>query len=229
MRAVLPFRGGAGPPTADGGLVPRRAAVGGVVLEVLVLAADSRGCVGVDLESGAFVRASFGGTSHPSLRQAQPLQAFDLVAARLAPQADQMPDVSRPETVMLDAPPTRTGRITSRRAERYLAGLTHPRRLPLLGFAGRSVPYWTLNGDRPSVTLAGPVVNTQLRSTPNGYECRFTWDGSRHQYPLGDRRLSLELERMGWPRYSPHDLHNYLGYRVRRLLIVLSPPHDGYC
>lgn len=202
---------------------------GGAVLDLLVLAADSRGCVGVDLESGAFVRASYGGTDHPSLRGAYPIEAFDVVAARIAPEPDQRADVSRPETVMLDAPPMRIGHLTPRKAERYLGRLRQPQRLPILGFAGRCVPYWTLSGDRPSVTLVEPVVNPQLRWQTDTFECRFTWRGSRHQYPLGDRRLATELERVGWPRYSAHDLHSYLGYRVRRLLIVLSPPHEGYC
>src|SRR3712207_3277027 len=192
MRAVLPFRNGVGAPSGNGSGPPHRVGMCGAELEILVLAADARGCVGIDLDSGAFVRASHSGAA------ADPFEAFAVVTGRIG--AASPPDASRPETVTLEAPPTRIGQMSRRRAERYLAALQHPRRNPLLGFAGRAVPYWTLNGDRPSLTLVEPVVSPQLRRAPTGYECRFTWNGARHQFPLGDRRLAAELEAVGWPR-----------------------------
>jgi hypothetical protein len=201
--------------------MPRRVAISGAELQMLVLAADARGCVGVDLDSGAFVRAS-----HPG-HDERMAEAFDIVTGRIA--GGDPPDASRPETVTLAAPPRVTGRLSGRRAERYLSALHHPPRGPLLGFTGRAIPYWTLNGDRPSVTLVGDIAGPQLRLAPAGYECSFTWQGARHQFVLGDRTLTAELRAVGWPRYSSRDLQTFLGYRVRRLLVVLTPPHDGYC
>jgi hypothetical protein len=199
-----------------------RVGLAGAELRVLVLAADTRGCVGVDLDSGAFVRASYTATCNESY------SSFDVVSGHIAA-TSQLPDVSRPETVELEAAPTLCGRLSARRVERYLDPLLHPRRRPLLGFTGRAVPYWTLAGDRPSLTIVDIATGPQLRQVAGGYECRFTWQGGRHQYPLGDRRLALQLEDVGWPRFSGRDLQRLLGYRVRRLLVVLTPPHDGYC
>ncbi|MDQ6927428.1 MAG: hypothetical protein M3159_02050 [Actinomycetota bacterium] len=199
-----------------------RVGVVGAELRVLVLAADTRGCVGVDLDSGAFVRASYSATPEDLF------SSFDLISGRIAP-SSQPPDASRPETVELEETPIRCGRLSERKAERYIDPLLHPRRGPLLGFAGRAVPYWTLAGDRPSVTMVDIATGPQLRRDAGGYECRFAWQGGRHQYALGDRHLAAQLEDVSWPRFSGRDLQRLLGYRVRRLLVVLTPPHEGYC
>ena len=188
---------------------------------MLVLAADAGGCLGVDLDSGAFVRARYHG-------EAKSLSPFDIVAGQIA-QAAHAIDASRPETVYLDHPPHPVGSLSPRRAERYLEPLHHPPRRSLLGFPGATVPYWTLNGDRPSLTLVDLVAGTRVYREAHQYECRFTWQSVRYHLPLVDRRLVNRLDGVGWPRYSSRDLESVLGHRVRRLLIALSPPHEGYC
>jgi len=200
-----------------------RVAVAGAELAMAVLAEEPDGCVAIDLESGAFVRAI-----HPPLPDDPAATALDVVTAEIAASLDP-PDAARPEAVLLAAPPTRTGRLTRRRAERYLAPLQHPPHGPLLGFAGVAVPYWTLSGDRPSVTLVEPTMGPQIRWGPAGYECRFAWQGTVHQLPLGDRRLAASLWRQGIDRCSGRTLTRELGFRVQRLLVVLTPPSDGYC
>ena len=200
-----------------------RVAVAGAELAMAVLADEPDGCVAIDLESGAFVRA----IHPPSPDDASP-GALDVVmgeiAAPLAP-----PDASRPEAVQLTAPPIRTGRLTRQRAERYLAPLQHPPHGPLLGVPGVAVPYWTLSGDRPSVTLVEPAMGPQVRWGPGGYECRFAWRGTVHQLPLGDRGLAASLWRQGVDRCAGRELTRHLGFRPGHLLVVLTPPTDGYC
>lgn len=200
-----------------------RVAVVGAELAMAVLAEEPDGCVAVDLESGAFVRAI-----HPPLpRDASPAP-LDVVTAEIASPLDP-PDAARPEAVQLAAAPTRTGRLTPRRAERYLQVLQHPAHGPLLGFSGVAVPYWTLSGDRPSVTLVEPAMGPQIRWGPAGYECRFAWQGTVHELPLGDRRLAAWLWRHGVDRCAGRELTRHLGFRPQRLLVVLTPPADGYC
>lgn len=199
-------------------------AVAGAELELLVLAADAEGCVGVDLASGAFVRASYGrpGRGHDRL------SAFDVVTGEIATSAHP-PDVSRPETVALTGPPRRTGQLSVRRAERYLAALRHPKRLPLLGFPGPAVPYWTLAGDRPSLSLVELTAGPSVQRLGGGYQCRFSFHGARQQLPLTDPLLVARLDNGGWPRCSGADLQHLLGHPVRRVVVALSPPHRGYC
>ena len=201
--------------------LPYRVAVAGAQLRMLVLAADRGGCVGVDMESGAFVRATFPGG-------ADGLAPFDVAVGEITVPSEPV-DQSRPESVALAAPPQRVGSVTPRRAERWLEPLQHPRRGTLLGFPGRAVPYWTLAGDRPSLTLVELAAGPQVRRTSFGYECRFIWQGARHQLPLLDQRTLARLDEVGWPRYSARDVQHLLGYRVRRLLVVLTPPSRGYC
>lgn len=203
-------------------MLPHRVAVAGAQMRMLVLAADVGGCVGVDLESGAFVRAMYRGGDDDDLAP------FDVAVGEITEPSLPV-DQSRPESVALACPPRRTGSMHPRRAERLLEPLVHPRRAALLGFPGRAVPYWTLAGDRPSLTLVELATGPQVRRGPFGYECRFTWQGARHQLALLDQRALARLDELGWPRYSARDLQHLLGHRVRHLLVVLTPPHQGYC
>lgn len=189
---------------------------------MLVLALQPDGCVGIDLDSGAFVRAIFppGGDD--------PLQAFDVTSAPIGAPLDP-PDSVRPEAVALADTPQRIGSLSPRRAERYLRALRHPAHGPLLGFQGVSVPYWTIVGDRPSMALVEPSEGPLVMAGPAGYECRFGWQGTVHQFPLGDRNLAAELYRLRRRRSSPRELTRILGFRPGRLLVVVAGPIDGHC
>ena len=189
---------------------------------MLVLAPQPDGCVGIDLESGAFVRAIY------APDDGEPLEAFDVTSAPIGAPVDP-PDTVRPEAVPLARAPERIGSIRPRRAERYLQALRHPPHGPLLGFAGVSVPYWTLTGDRPSLAIVDPSDGPLVLVGPGGYECRFGWRGTVHQLPLGDRRLAAELYRLRRRRSSPRELTRILGYRPARLLVVVAGPTDGHC
>jgi len=199
-----------------------RVAIAGAELRMLVLATQPDGCVGIDLDSGAFVRAIYptdGG---------EPLEAFDVTSAPIGARLDP-PDTVRPEAVALASAPERIGTLTVRRAERYLQVLRHPAHGPLLGFAGVTVPYWTIEGDRPSLAIVEATDGPLVLAGPGGYECRFGWNGAVHQLPLGDRRLSEELFRLRRRRSSPRELTRILGYRPGRLLVVVAGPTDGHC
>jgi len=199
-----------------------RVEIAGAELRMLVLAPQPDGCVGIDLDSGAFVRALYpaGG--------GEQLEAFDVTAAPIGDPLDP-PDTVRPEAVALAAAPERVGRLSARRAERYLHALRHPAQGPLLGFSGVTVPYWTLVGDRPSLALLDPTEGPLIMAGPGGYECRFGWQGAVHQLPLGDRRLASELYRLRRRRSSPRELTRILGFRPGRLLVVVAGPTDGHC
>lgn len=205
MRAVLSSRQ-AGP--------SYRVVVPGAQLRLLVLAAEPRGCVGVDIDCGAFVWAT-----HPN---GAPLPGpFDVISAEIAGAADP-PDPARPEALELVTAPERVGRLPLRRAERLLAPLRHPPRLPLLGLGANAVPYWTLTGEGPSLALVELRQNPRLRWGPDGLECHFVWQGAAHELPVVNRMLAAHVER-------PRDLERLLGYRYRRLLVMLTAPRDGYC
>jgi hypothetical protein len=196
--------------------------VAGAELRMLVLAPEPDGCVGVDLESGAFVRAI-----HPPAA-GEPLEAFDVTTAPIGAPVDP-PDTVRPEAVVLASAPERIGSLRPKRAERYLQALRHPPQGPLLGFPGVSVPYWTLVGDRPSLALVEPSDGPLILAGPDGYECRFGWQGAVQQLPLGDRRLAADLFRLRRRRSSPRELTRVLGYRPGRLLVVVAGPSGGHC
>ncbi|MGH9276589.1 MAG: hypothetical protein ACRD12_00540, partial [Acidimicrobiales bacterium] len=124
--------------------------------------------------------------------------------------------------------PTRVGRLAPKKAQRLLAPLHHPPRLPLLGFHANAVPYWTLTGDRPSLALIDLRSDARLRRGPFGPECHFIWQGVLHELMLADPRLLAAIDD-GLPPPSRSEVQRLLGYRPRRLLVMLTPPIDGYC
>lgn len=198
-----------------------RVVVAGAELRMLVLAAEPRGCVGVDMESGAFVYASH----PPGDGVTSPL---DVISAEIAGALDP-PDPARPEALDLATPPRRIGRLPLRRAERLLAPLKHPPRLPLLGLGANAVPYWTLTGESPSLALVELRQNPRLRWGTTGLECHFVWQGALHELPVVNRTLVAHVEASGTFPASRSDVERLLGYRPRRLLVMLTAPQDGYC
>src|SRR5207253_5106232 len=134
------------------GIVPlalrRRTAVAGDHIDLLILADTVDELIGVDLETGAVVRA-----------QAPPgtpvLRPYDVVRTEVAlDEPGWTPHA--PEAVELAGAPKRIGRLAGRRAGRYLRPFLHPRNPHLLGFVGPAAPFWTLQGDRPSVAVVQP-------------------------------------------------------------------------
>lgn len=185
----------------------RRSSEPGTTLQLLVLAATGDGCIGVDMASGALVRAAF-----PDLDGDDALLdvgCFDIVAAPIAPPDDDDLEPTLPEAVELGAMPTRVGRISRRKAEKLLRPLIHPLSEHLLGIPGPTVPFWELRGNRPSVALVQPEQPPAVvrRAAGAGLRCRFLWRGAGQELPLVA------------PPVTP----------ARRLLVALTPPVDGRC
>jgi hypothetical protein len=198
----------------------QRVAEVGAQLELLVLASDPAGCIGVDLASGAFVRA------HHPVDGVRYLKPFAVASGQLG--AIDMDDAAEPERADLTEPLRPTARLHPRQAERWLRPLLHPPRPPLLGLAGNALPYWTLQGDRPSVALIEPD-DVGVARAAGGYVCRFMWLGTFHELFLQDRRLTAALARHPVERAGGRQLHSLLGHAPDRLLVALTPPREGYC
>ncbi|MBV8162616.1 MAG: hypothetical protein JO265_16990 [Acidimicrobiia bacterium] len=198
----------------------QRAATAGARLELLVLASEPSGSIGVDLASGAFVRAR-----HPTAG-GRILRPFSVASGELAP--GDMCDASQPELAELSGPLRPTARLNPRKAERWLRPLLHPPRPPLLGLNGNAIPYWTLEGDRPSVSLVEPE-EVGIAQAPGGYVCRFVWEHTFHELFLRDRRLLAALEAGRLSRCGGRQIRHLLGHGSDRLLVALTAPIQGYC
>ena len=208
----------------------RRTSVPGSVIHVLVLAPLRAATVGVDLASGAFVRMSHSPpTPRHDQRPAPPLRAFDVAASRVAHMDELDLPPEHPEVLMVANAPQRVGRMSHRQADRYLRPLIQPRHLPLLGFRGPSTPFWTIDKDRPSVTLVVPETEPAVAMRPNGVRCSFRWHGHIHDVPVEDARV---LRRLDWFPENPvrgEALASVIGFRPGRLLLTLSGPVGGHC
>lgn len=202
-----------------------RVVIAGAELRMLVLAREPGGTIGVDLDSGAFVRALHG---EPGAGSEPPPASFDVVSAEIADVLEP-PDAACPEAVALAGAPRRVGRLSPRRAEKYLAPLRHPANVPLLGFVTPTVPYWTLTGDRPSLGLVEPRRSPVLHWGPATLECRFDWQGTLHSLPVTDPDLGRRALAALGGRSSERATAKIAGFRPRRLLVTLSAPVDGVC
>lgn len=193
----------------------------------MILASWTGNCEAIDLGSGALVRASFPvpGGSGPGT-----FATFDTVSATIAP-GDDLDDPARPEAVNLTGVPHATGRLSGRRARRYLSALLAPAGKGLLGFPGSAAPYWSIKGSHPSVSLVRPDQGPQLRMRPgeNVVRCRFGWGGVEHVLPVVDEHMIAALAATGRSSSAGAILSNALGFKPRYLLVALTPPIDGRC
>ncbi len=242
-------------------------------LTLLVLTSRKDETVGVDLESGSFIRAwdrrsqwnegNERDTSGPARLDdaaiepdsrlpdgkdtprdslphrsvAGPFLPFSFI--RVTPAGDPTTmgphgaqDPALPEVVEMAEPPTLLPiRAKRRQVRRLLEPLITARHHPLLGFAGSTARYWTLQGSHPSVALVA------LRSVPSIYwhprtgqpTIRFAWQDAQDFLPFGDPRGASLLEASPTPRLTGEALVRLLGYAPIYALVTLSPPRDGIC
>jgi hypothetical protein len=195
--------------------VPRLEDAPGTTLELLVLATDHRYCAGVDLASGALVRAW---SPQPAERT---LHLYDTVRVTLDGSIDGLPDPAQPEALSLAGPPERTGRLQGRRVERLLRPLLHPLGQPLLGIHGPAVRFWERCKDHPSIGLVEPEGLPVLERSGDYLACRFGWRGTLVEMPCIDRRQAAMMDRAGRARMTVN--------RGDRLVVALHPPIDGHC
>jgi hypothetical protein len=187
----------------------------GTALRLMLVATGERHCIGVDLASGALVRAW---SSRPVDSRLQP---YDLVEVVVANDPDLVPDPAQPEAVPTAGAPHLLGCLTGKPALRLVRPLLHPENTPLLGSHGPTVPFWERRPDHPSVALAEPGAPLVVTAEPDGLWCHFPWDGRPQVLACTDPRLAASL------------------YRTRRtatgvrpgthLVVALQPPVDGYC
>jgi len=189
-------------------------------MELLVVAASSRGCAGVDLASGALLRGVF----------AQPCsETFEIYDVINVDVLDDDQVAFTADTVLLSAP-ERIDHLRGRKVVKLLRPLVHPKNEHLLGVAASSVPYWTVRADRPSLALvnptAGPVVE---RTSGQRLECRFRWRRLDYTLPLDDPGVEEALSHPSVRRVGGTTLNRALGWKPRWLLVGLTPPRAGQC
>jgi len=181
----------------------------------MVVSTGEHHCAGIDLASGALVRAW-------SLAPVdQRLRPYDLVTVTVGGDPDVVPDPAEPEAVVISGSPCLVGRLAGRRALRLIRPLLHPERVPLLGFHGPTVPFWERSADQPSVALAAPKGPLAATLDDGSVWCHFIWDGRPQVLACSDPRLEATMGRLGT------DVAN-----VRpgtRLVVALQPPVDGHC
>jgi hypothetical protein len=195
--------------------LPRVAVGPGATLELLVLSADGNHCAGVDLASGALVRAWSAEAS------AHRLRPYDVVAVTLDDDFGGVPDPHQPEGVLLAGPPEPLRRVSGRRVQRLLRKLLHPSGQPLLGVTSSVVPFWERRSDHPSIAVVEPEGPISLWRDGPYLACRFAWLGHERELPCLDRYLAAVMDRSGRTRM--------VAGKDDRLLVALTPPIDGRC
>lgn len=184
-------------------------------MRLLLLAPGEGEAACIDLDTGGLLWAVW----DPESSNVVPirLRPLDVVTARTVINPPP-PDPSRPETVELVDPPVAVGRLRGRRAQRLLTPLHHPEKDQLLGFAGPAVPYWTLAGDHPSMTIVNPYGDVVLTPTVDGLTVRFRFRGVVHELPCTDASAAAAVTAKNGPVKAK-----------RRLLVTLSAPYLGHC
>ena len=198
----------------------------GSLLRMLVLARGNRTCVGIDLDSGAFVRAG-----EPHTDESTALDPFDVAEAYVADvDPDDTDEISpQPEYVAVETPMQRVGALRGRGAERLLRPLLHPPSHAIFGFTGPATPWWECAGDRPSITLVQPETRPTIVNDARGLGSVFRWGGVAQWLPIADRRCLVRLaEGARHPSGAMH-IEDLLGFRPTRVVVALTRPRGPHC
>jgi hypothetical protein len=201
-------------------LVRCRTNTPGSTLELMVLASGRRSCIGVDLDSGAFVRAI-----EPESRPL--LKPFTVVRGRTVEPEYDRPE--QPELASFERPLLPVGAINARRAERFIRPLIHPKNRPLLGFFGSSTPWWEHAATGPSVAVVDVDRTLRANLTSDGLRARFVWNSGVHDLRLEDLRLLGQLDWVPENANAGLPLTQMLGFRPQRIVVAISRPMNGYC
>jgi hypothetical protein len=200
-------------------LAPQRTSRPGATVDLAVLASGRRSTIGVDLASGAFVRAA----EPPRSTLFAP---FTVVTGTTIATTIDRPE--QPELLQFARPLEPMERLNGRRVERLIKPLLHPHNRPLLGFHGPSALWWDLEHSG-SVALVEPQRGPVVATDDRGVRCHFAWSGHRYDLPLEDVRLLSRLDWLPNGPCRPKDLVDALGFAPNRLVIALGRPNRGYC
>ncbi len=195
--------------------LPRVEVSAGTTLQLMVVAADGYHCAGIDLASGALVRAwsTVASESRP--------RPYDVVEVTLDGDPDTVPDPAQPEALALTGAPRVVDRITGRRCERMLRPLVHPHGQPLLGITATAIPFWERRGDHPSIAVVEPEGKVTFRREGPYLACHFDWQGHEREFPCLDRAVAGHMDRSGRTLMTAD--------KGDRLVVALTAPIDGRC
>jgi hypothetical protein len=204
----------------------RVAVEGGSLLTLLVLACNEEDTAGIDLASGALVRAR---VPWPNGHRPD-LAAFDVVETVLADRPER-DDLAQPEAVSADGLPRHLGTLHGRRVRQLLHPLVAPMEEHVLGFPGLSAPYWEFRGFRPSLALLVPTKGPVLfrRDGDRSVWIRFGWGRSDNWLPMEDLDAIRALDAARRDRLQGKDLAAALGFKPHYLVASVSRPRDGHC
>ena len=192
----------------------------------MVLSSRVGECCAVDLETGAFVRASWPGAPLVDVRP------YQVVLGHFGPY-EGVPDPGRPEAVKLVGCPEEAPSIKGRQVRRYLRDIVTAPGQALLGFPGLDIPYWTLNGAYPSVAIIQPEGDVQVRVRREEQMVwgHFRWGRMEQSLAVLDSELAHYLAAAVGDRIelAKQGLEQLLGFRPYYLLVLLTPPIEGRC
>lgn len=187
----------------------------GARMRLLVVSASEFECAGVDLDTGALVRAW-----SPELPEDR-VRPYDVVELICDGELDTVPDPAQPEAIGVAGPPVVVDRLTGRRAERLLRELLHPLNQPLLGITATAIPFWQRSADHPSIAIVEPKGRIMMVREGSYLGCRFEWQGHERELPCLDRALAGHMDRHGRTRMTAG--------KGDRIVVALTAPIDGRC
>lgn len=210
----------------------------GNLLEVAVLGVDRRELFGVDLASGAFVRAPVirSGLSpaagEEDLDQEEILNARIGAVVRIVAGEGEPIDAGRPEVVWPGAPVELDHALRNQPLRRLLRAVATPERPRglILGSRAPSLSYADLDPTSPSMMLVKIVPSGASLIAGHGREPRLTlrWAGLEQSLPIHDQRATTAARAHEGRPLGRDAMTRALGFKPGFALIAFAPVEKGY-
>ncbi len=198
----------------------------GESLSCMVLADGPAEWAGVDLASGALVRARAGGLPDDGGGR-----LLDVVEVTLGDDREP-PDPCRPEAISVVGSARVLGRLRARQARRMLDELLSERQKsesqPLLGVVGPSAAYGDMDGSSPSLELVRPSKGPELVAAGGSVWCTFTLGGANERLPVLDRRAASVANALAGTVLTRAGTAAMLEFEPQYMLVGFVPPRSTH-
>jgi|GEM_PF-6013682 hypothetical protein len=119
-------------------------------------------------------------------------------------------------------------KLPNGKAKKLIAQYLAPQNNPLFGLRGQSIKFNTMSGNYPTIAIVEPNKGPFILSTSPIY-LRFSLGVTTEVLMLANEYLTNLFNSQKIKQWNLKVLSLKLGFKPKRLLVILDRPFEGYC